>query len=315
MLITSWRRTGLVAASITLIAGGVSAPAAAVDAWTDTQCDSSSSLPECSVEAGSTRTASPGASGAGAGDRSSRQSRSCEDTEGNPAPCSDPQLGQLGADGCYYRPTTVSAEEAEIYGGAGDGPGGWYEQSCVDTAGGTALGSIVWRADSALRVGPVVVARQAVSRLRLVAPVIAASPAVGRAQLVSLPTWLWIQSGSWAAQSATASAPGVSVTATARPVSVTWSLGDGSTVVCDGPGTPFPSGADPRSASPDCGHTYQRSSADQPGEAFRVTATVTWSVAWVGGGESGDLPELETVGVAALRVAESQALVTGDAGR
>ena len=101
------------------------------------------------------------------------------------------------------------------------------------------------------------------------------------------------------------------MTATATPVRVTWSLGDGSTVVCRGPGTPFPAGGDPKAASPDCGHTYRRSSAGQPGEAFRVTAAITWSITWAGGGQAGELPALETAGVAALRVAESQALVTG----
>jgi hypothetical protein len=41
-------------------------------------------------------------------------------------------------------------------------------------------------------------------------------------------------------------------------------MGDGSQVVCRGPGTPY-SGGDPARPSPDCGHTYQQSSARQPG--------------------------------------------------
>ena len=85
-------------------------------------------------------------------------------------------------------------------------------------------------------------------------------------------------------------------------------MGDGSTVACDGAGTPFRRDADPRSSSPDCGYTYRRSSADQPGDAFAVSATVHWSVGWSGAGEVGTFPDLTTTSLAAFRVAESQAL-------
>ena len=77
---------------------------------------------------------------------------------------------------------------------------------------------------------------------------------------------------------------GGSVTATATPVSVTWRPGDGSTVTCHGAGTPYTSADDPAAPSPDCGHTYTRSSAGQPGGAFTATATITWDVAWQGAG-------------------------------
>jgi len=61
---------------------------------------------------------------------------------------------------------------------------------------------------------------------------------------------------------ATAAAGAVSVTAVAKPVAVVWEMGDGGTVTCTGPGTPFPVGADPKSASPDCGYTYRHRSLD-----------------------------------------------------
>jgi hypothetical protein len=161
----------------------------------------------------------------------------------------------------------------------------------------------------------VVVARQAVSQLRLDSPRIGSNPAPGTAQLVSLPTWLWIGPAGWGARSATATVPGVSVTATATPTTVSWSMGDGSsTVTCRGPGTVFPAGGDPKASSPDCGHTYTRSSAGQPGEAFGVTATITWAISWAGGGQAGTLPALTTQATAAFTVAESQALVAAGGG-
>jgi hypothetical protein len=93
-------------------------------------------------------------------------------------------------------------------------------------------------------------------------------------------------------------------------MSVTWSLGDGSTVVCNGPGTPYAAGGDPAAPSPDCGHTYARSSAGEPGGVFVVSATVSWGVSWTGGGQSGTLPALTTTSSAQLRVGESQAINT-----
>ena len=89
-------------------------------------------------------------------------------------------------------------------------------------------------------------------------------------------------------------------------------VGDGATVICRGPGTPYAGGADPAAASPTCGHTYTRSSAGQPGAAFRVTVTVTWDISWRGtGGAGGTLPPLFTAATARFRVAESQAVNPG----
>jgi hypothetical protein len=158
---------------------------------------------------------------------------------------------------------------------------------------------------------PEVLARLARQTLGLPSPVIRSSPAQDALQLTNLPTWLWINPAEWAPESKTATVPGESVTATATPVSVTWHPGDGSTVTCQGAGTPYTSADNPGSASPSCGHTYTASSAGQPGGAFQATATITWDVTWQGaGGVGGVLPPLFTTTVAAFRVAESQALNT-----
>ncbi|SFK89050.1 hypothetical protein SAMN05421835_1424 [Amycolatopsis sacchari] len=145
-------------------------------------------------------------------------------------------------------------------------------------------------------------------QLKLPSPAISANPAGD--QLVNLPTWMWLSSG-WGPVSTTASVPGVSVTATATPGFVTWSMGDGSTVVCNGAGTPYSVGTDPAAPSPDCGHVYHRSSAAQPGQAFGVTATVHWTVTWSGAGQGGTFPEMTTTSTESFRVAESQALNNG----
>jgi hypothetical protein len=63
----------------------------------------------------------------------------------------------------------------------------------------------------------------------------------------------------------------------ASPVSATWHPGDGSTVTCQGAGTPYTSADNP--ASPNCGHTYTSSSAAQPDGAFHTTAVAAFQVA------------------------------------
>jgi hypothetical protein len=192
--------------------------------------------------------------------------------------------------------------------------GAWYVWQC-STAGVTdgVYRPPVWIPDgqqpgAAQLPSPAELAQMAYKQLRLPTPSIAANPA--GEQLVNLPTWMWLSSG-WGPVSATATVPGVSVTATATPTSVSWSMGDGSTVTCTGAGTPFHPGTDPKAASPDCGHTYRISSASQAGQAFPVTATVHWTVAWAGAGQGGVFPDLTTTGTAAFRVAESQALNNG----
>jgi hypothetical protein len=156
---------------------------------------------------------------------------------------------------------------------------------------------------------PAVLAQRAYRQLVLAVPVIRTSPAVSVPQLVGVPTWLWIDPGVWSRRSRTAAVAGLSATATARPVRVRWSTGDGSTVVCRGPGTSFRPGVDRAAAgSPDCGHTYLRSSAGAPGGVFMVTATIEWSVSWAGGGQAGTLPALTSTSSVVLRVTESQAL-------
>ncbi|WP_235922135.1 hypothetical protein [Lentzea tibetensis] len=193
-------------------------------------------------------------------------------------------------------------------------PGAWYLWKCTGEGVADALyRPPVWIADghqpgAAMLPSPAELAQLARKQLRLAAPTIATSPSGD--QLVHLPTWLWLSTG-WAPISATASVPGVSVTAVATPTAVTWSMGDGSTVSCTGPGTPFRASLDPTSGSPDCGHTYRRSSARQPGQTFPASATVHWTVTWSGAGQGGTFPDMTTTGNAAFRVAESQALNNG----
>ena len=280
------RPTGLVTlAAASFLA--TSPPAAADDAWGVTTCAQESS-PWCQVSAGRRPDGS-----------TSHGQRPVDGMEQNG--------GSDGLLGCRYVPA-----------GPGPGqetpkePGGWYMLLCSPDGKDPDSRGPIWvpaGVDAPPPLTPEQVAQMARNQLRLPTPRILANPAGD--QLVNLPTWMWLDSGSWSDISATASVPGVLVTATARPISATWSMGDGSSVTCTGSGTPFSAGADPKSASPDCGHTYKSSSAGRPMEAFPVAVTVQWTVTWTGAGQSGTFPNLSTNAAASFRVAESQGITTG----
>jgi hypothetical protein len=235
--------------------------------------------PSCAVSAGS-----PGSTGA-AGKQLGGQGRATLTSGGSgPSGCSGTLNTQFG---CIPAGCTITVQTLACPVGVARPPGG----------GGAPAPP-----------PPAVLAQLAVRYLRLPDPVIRSSPATGALQLTELPTWLWMAPGIWVARSATATVPGESVTATATPVSAAWQMGDGHTLTCQGPGTPYTGGSNPASPSPTCGHTYTRSSAGQPRSAFRVTVTITWDISWPGGGAAGTLPPLFTVAAALFRVAESQAV-------
>ena len=178
---------------------------------------------------------------------------------------------------------------------------------CREPDTGTMVAGAEWvlpGEDGAPIIDPRILAQQAVDSLQLPRPRIAASPEA--AQLVRLPVWLWLEGASWETQSASASVPGLTVTATAVPVEATWKMGDGATVDCSGPGTVWEKGMDAEAASPDCGHTYTQPSAEE----LKARVTVTWEVTWSGGGESGSVPAMVTTASVSWPVVESHALVT-----
>ncbi len=90
---------------------------------------------------------------------------------------------------------------------------------------------------------------------------------------VGAPVWLWTQP--WTEQTATATAGPFTVTAVARPTSVSWDLGDGQRITCETPGTPYELSWGVRD-SPDCGTRYERVGR------YTIAATMTYAVTWSG---------------------------------
>ena len=114
-------------------------------------------------------------------------------------------------------------------------------------------------------------------------------PGAGSVGLVGMPVWMWARqpdSHTYGPATASASAGGITVTATARVHQITWDMGDGNEVVCRTAGTPYrPSFG--KQKSPDCGHVYEKSSSQETSDTFTVTATSDWVVTWEGAGQSG----------------------------
>lgn len=182
---------------------------------------------------------------------------------------------------------------------------------------GTATGTF-WAASNPVGgPSPRALADRAVEAMNLRAGLIGIvpEPEPGKVCIVGMPAWMWIADPGESTVgpiTRTASAGGVTVSATARLDRVVWSMGDGTTVTCAGPaavGTPYEDrfGASP---SPTCGHTYTRMSDDQPSDAYTVTATSYWIVTWSGGGASDTIP-LDFSRSTQVTVGEIQVLITG----
>jgi hypothetical protein len=171
-----------------------------------------------------------------------------------------------------------------------------YERTCQNGPGRTPVNStfVADEAGGVPAIDPAVVAEQAVSKMKLSGPDITSPRAAGK-YIVGVPMWMWVHQSTttYGPNSATATAGGVTVTATAKVTMIAWQMGDGSTLVCHGPGEQYAPSYGKRE-SPTCGHTYTRTSASQSTGKYTVTATSTWTVNWQVsgvGGENGQLVE------------------------
>jgi len=290
------RRLTVIAAGPLLVAAMfVPAGTAAADGWGKVDCSKNPSDPRCVIQVGTPD--APGSKG-------SKGTSTCKDGIGRVVPCYFEGAGWAGGDGCYYQPATgQDLRFAETIGGPAVPPQRWYVGKCgvPPTAGVTRFRLF------GTPPGPQLLADEAIKALRLPLPAIKVNPAPPAKQIVFVPTWVWLGPESWGNRSATASVPGMSVTATAVPTKLVISTA-GQSMTCKGPGTAWTPGRDAAAASPTCGVTYSK-----PG-SFPLQATVTWSVSWAGGGVTGTAPAMTTTASLTLPVIEEPALNTGRAG-
>lgn len=147
--------------------------------------------------------------------------------------------------------------------------------------------------------------------LRAIDVGITPEPGANRVGLVGMPVWMWAANPddhTYGPITATASAGGITITATANVQKVTWQMGDGTTVECRTAGTPYKA-AHGKKSSPDCGHVYTKSSAGQPGGTYTVTATSSWVITWEGAGQTGTIRLDGLQRSVEITVGEAQVLV------
>ncbi|WP_460755083.1 hypothetical protein [Myceligenerans cantabricum] len=214
---------------------------------------------------------------------------------------------------CYVAPAAPQPPASDAVWEGRDPSEGGAIYDCHNTSG-SYIGS-VWLANppeaAADGPTPAEVAQRAVEAMGLRAITIGSSIEPGEVGIVGVPVWLWVADpaeSTFGPNTQTATAGGVSVTARAHVDRIEWEMGEGSSVICHSPGTPWtPSnGLEP---SPDCGHTYQRESGGLPGGAFTVTATSYWVVDWEGAGQTGTLTLDGLVAETEVTIGEAQLLV------
>ncbi|MCT9010291.1 ATP/GTP-binding protein [Streptomyces rhizosphaerihabitans] len=146
-------------------------------------------------------------------------------------------------------------------------------------------------------IDPAVLAQHAVDKMQLLGPDVASPRAAGK-YTVGVPMWMWVNQGAttFGPNMASASAGGITVTAAAKVSKIVWQMGDGSSVTCSGPGTPY-AASEGMSQSPTCGHVYSKTSAGARSGKYALTATSTWTIDWQGGGAAGQLTEVRQTNV------------------
>jgi hypothetical protein len=298
---------------ITLIAG--CAQAAFGNSGGGAKCDPT--VDSCTITASSSGSPAPTNSSSHQNGNDGNGSSSIEGSESGSGGGAAPSPTRTVVNGaCTYQTDPSYQPPAGI--SPGKQPGAWYLMTCPDAINSNGIATtttqVTWVPNGTLPTAlklpaPEVLAAEAEKQLKLPVPAIDSNPAPGRPQLVSVPMWAWVSASQFAPRTATATVPGESVTATAKPVSVTWSWGDGTSTICSGPGTVYSSADAANAVSPTCGHTY---TSDSGTGDFTVQATITWNVTWVGGGQAGAFNGMTTTATEAVHVEQSRALVTGD---
>lgn len=153
---------------------------------------------------------------------------------------------------------------------------GWIQIGCMEGS----IAVTLWVEGGAA--SPEQIARSLLARIQLRPIQVGIVPrGAGSMTVVGMPVWLWVDeptATTWGPATITAGG----MTLTARVQSVTWDMGDGTTLTC-GKGTEWKRGmgGDP---SPTCGHTYSTQGH------YTIRARSHWVATWSGYGRSGTIP-------------------------
>ncbi|MEU6972116.1 ATP-binding protein [Kitasatospora aureofaciens] len=274
---------------------------------------------DCDLHAGGGGNGGAGKPGGGAGGDSGGSSSGggakCL-IDGAEAPCFVDKYGWYNpADSCYWKaydpqPPPDSDSWKLATGLPADwkpGQGALYNRTCL-AKGAELMSGAMYSATPPPGMGgmvdPAQLAQQAVDNMKLLGADIGIAPKPGAKTLVGLPVWLWttVSDTTWGPKSASVSAGGVTVTATAHVDRIIWTTGDGATETCRTPGKPYL--PEYGTQQPDCGHTYTKAGQ------YAINATSKWVVDWTAStGQTGRITT-DRQAATSVAIAEAQALNT-----
>jgi hypothetical protein len=161
-------------------------------------------------------------------------------------------------------------------------------------------GNAAGAASAPVVVDPRVVAMAVLQRIPLPNVVIRMNPSLG---LVAMPGWFWGEGYNGEPFGGSATVGTYTVAVQVEPVSYTWDFGDGTTLVSDSLGKPYP-------AESDIQHTYQYSSLHYA-SGFPIRLTIQFSASFsVNGGPAEPLSGMTRTSTASYRVQEVQSILT-----
>lgn len=215
-------------------------------------------------------------------------------------------------DGCTWIVLVEDDFEWAIYDGEGNRryseTGRWLSQDCPLTDPGAVGGVIVVPEGAEVDVDAL--ALEARESVPISAPPMATSPPADRELYTQVQTWLWVDEDWWTPYSASANAGRVSATVTARPVMTDWTMGDGGSTACAGPGVEWHRGMDDSETY--CSYVYQRSSSGEAEGTYALSVTVEFEVTWESNvGSGGSLSAVTRSATRQVTVGEIQAIETG----
>lgn len=237
----------------------------------------------------------------------------CFKSDGTKVPCETSDGYWWSAYQCYAAPYDAPPG-SPAWQGHTDGSL-WQCSSCTGNGtAGTCSVQIIWVApgEEPGPPSPEQLAATALGLMRLPEADVHTAPTPPEATYVGVETWLWVPEEQWSDLSQSVSAGATTVTVTAAPSEVAWSLGPVS-LSCDGPGTPWVRGMTD-AASTTCSHTFDQTSAREPGGKFAVSASIRYGVSWACSGTcpttGGDLGLIDSLaGASTMRVLQRQTVV------
>ncbi len=214
---------------------------------------------------------------------------------------------QAGDTVVYERSEPATESDVEYHGLDPTGEHWWWFVHCVRD--GVRVGGVEILVTDTPGVPPEVIRDRAAARIDPPAPSPVSSPPLGESAFVAVPTWLWLDRSEWTPIEESETQGLVTVTVRATPTEAAWEMGDGVTVVCDGPGTVWRPGLS--ESGTDCSHTYATSSYAAPDGEFSGSVTVTWVFEWwINGAAQGTFGTVDLSSGFGVAVAEIQAVET-----